>query len=40
MDVNITQEQVLVASIVSDSVTPWIVALQAPQLMEFSRQEY
>ena len=24
----------------SDSVTPWTVALQAPLSMEFSRQEY
>ena len=27
-------------SVVSDSVTPWTVALQAPLSMEFSRQEY
>ena len=27
-------------SVVSDSVTPWAVALQAPLSMEFSRQEY
>ena len=26
--------------VVSDSVTPWIVARQAPLSMEFSRQEY
>ena len=26
-------------SVVSDSVTPWTVAYQAPQSMEFSRQE-
>ena len=29
-----------VASVVSDSVTPWTVALQAPLSMGFSRQEY
>ena len=27
-------------SVVSDSVIPWTVALQAPLSMEFSRQEY
>ena len=27
-------------SVVSDSVTPWTVAQQAPLSMEFSRQEY
>ena len=27
-------------SVVSDSMTPWAVALQAPLFMEFSRQEY
>ena len=27
-------------SVVSDSVTPWTVALQAPLSMEFSREEY
>ena len=27
-------------SVVSDSVTPWTVAHQAPLSMEFSRQEY
>ena len=27
-------------SIMSDSVTPWTLALQAPLSMEFSRQEY
>ena len=27
-------------SVVSDSVTPWTVACQAPLSMEFSRQEY
>ena len=27
-------------SVVSDSATPWTVALQAPLSMEFSRQEY
>ena len=27
-------------SVVSDSVTPWIVSHQAPLSMEFSRQEY
>ena len=27
-------------SVVSDSATPWTVAYQAPQAMEFSRQEY
>ena len=27
-------------SVVSDSVTPWTVARQAPLSMEFSRQEY
>ena len=26
--------------VLSDSVTPWIVAHQAPLSMEFSRQEY
>jgi len=32
---------VSVKSVVSDSfVTPWTVACQAPQSMEFSRQEY
>ena len=29
-----------VASVMSDSVTPWTVARQAPVTMEFSRQEY
>ena len=29
-----------VASVVSDSVIPWTVALQAPLSMGFSRQEY
>ena len=27
-------------SVVSDTVSPWTVALQAPLSMEFSRQEY
>ena len=27
-------------SVMSDSVTPWIVTCQAPLSMEFSRQEY
>ena len=27
-------------SVMSDSATPWIVAYQSPQSMEFSRQEY
>ena len=27
-------------SVVSDSATPWTVALQAPLSMDFSRQEY
>ena len=27
-------------SVVSDSVQPWSVALQAPPSLEFSRQEY
>ena len=27
-------------SVVSDSVTPWTIALQAPLSMGFSRQEY
>jgi len=27
-------------SVVSDSVTPWTIACQAPLSMEFSRQEY
>ena len=27
-------------SVMSDSVTPWTVALQAPLSMEFSRQEF
>ena len=27
-------------SVMSDSVTPWTVAHQAPPAMEFSRQEY
>ena len=27
-------------SVVSDSVTPWTAACQAPLSMEFSRQEY
>ena len=27
-------------SVVSDSVTPWIIACQAPLSMEFPRQEY
>ena len=31
---------VLSRSVLSDSVTPWMVALQAPLTMEFSRQEY
>ena len=30
----------LVASVVSNSVSPWTVACQAPPSMEFSRQEY
>ena len=30
----------LVASVMSDSVTPWTVAHQAPLSMGFSRQEY
>ena len=29
-----------VCSVVSDSVTPWTLTLQAPQSMGFSRQEY
>ena len=29
-----------VASVVSDSATPWTVAYQAPLSMGFSRQEY
>ena len=29
-----------VASVVSDFVTPWTIARQAPLSMEFSRQEY
>ena len=29
-----------IASVVSDSATPWTVALQAPLSMGFSRQEY
>ena len=31
---------VLSRSIMSNSVTPWIVAGQAPLSLEFSRQEY
>ena len=31
---------VLSHSVVSNSATPWTVAHQAPQSMEFSRQEY
>ena len=31
---------VLSCSVVSDSVTPWSVALQAPLSMEFFRHEY
>ena len=31
---------VLSHSVVSNSATPWTVAHQAPQFMEFSRQEY
>ena len=31
---------VCVYSVMSDSVTPWTVAFQAPLSMEFSRQEY
>ena len=31
---------VLNLSVVSDSVTPWTVAHQAPLSMDFSRQEY
>ena len=27
-------------SVVSDSVTPWTIACQAPLSMEFSKQEY
>ena len=27
-------------SVMSDSVTPWIIAHQAPLFMEFSKQEY
>ena len=30
----------LSCSVLSDSATPWTVALQAPMYMEFSRQEY
>ena len=30
----------LSCSVMSDSVTPWIVAIQAPQSMEFPRKEY
>ena len=33
-------ERICACSVVSDSVTPWIVAQQAPLFMEFSRQEY
>ena len=31
---------VVICSVVSDSVTPWTVALQAPLSMEFPRQGY
>ena len=31
---------VVIRSVVSDLVTPWTVALQAPLSMEFPRQEY
>ena len=30
----------VIHSIMSDSAAPWTVAHQAPQSMEFSRQEY
>ena len=29
-----------VCSVLSDSATPWTIALQAPPSMAFSRQEY
>ena len=29
-----------VTQVISDSATPWTAAYQAPQFMEFSRQEY
>ena len=32
--------KVLVTQVVSDSVTPWTVACQAPLSIEFSSQEY
>ena len=36
----ITCMHMLSHSVVSNSVTPWTVACQAPLSMEFSRQEY
>ena len=35
-----TRESESEVAVVSDSVTPWTVAYQAPQSIEFSRQEY
>ena len=36
----LSNNSVYVCSVMSDSVTPWTVACQAPLSMEFSRQEY
>ena len=33
-------KEIVSCSVVSNSVTPWTVAHQAPLSMEFSRQEY
>ena len=35
-----TTRCVCMCSVMSDSVTPWTVACQAPQSLELSRQEY
>ena len=37
---NVSVRVYQVASVMSDSVTPWTVARQAPLSMGFSRQEY
>ena len=35
-----TENECVIPSVVSNSVTPWTVICQAPLSMEFSRQEY
>ena len=37
---SISESESVSRSVISDSVTPWTVALQAPLSMEFSRQKY